>query len=121
MKRQRSQHGAPQGIELQKRVDRLARMVEQVEIALRRAERKIEADAEHRLRRLHTEARAQLLVLREHEREARRILLRLSGTGNASWGDLQRAADSALQKASKVSGAILERCRRVLSECPRIG
>jgi hypothetical protein len=111
MKRQRSRHAAAQGIELQRRVDRLARMVEQIEISLRRAEQEIEADAKDRLRRLHTEARAQLLVLREHEREAGRILLRLSGTGSSRGGDLQRAADGALQDASKVADAILKRCR----------
>jgi hypothetical protein len=44
------------GVDLQKGVDQLARSVEQIEISLRRAERKIAADAEDRVRKLRTEA-----------------------------------------------------------------
>lgn len=94
----------------------MARSVEQIEISLRRAERKIAADAEDRVRKLRTEARAQLVVLRGYEREAMRILIRLSSAANGSWGDLKRAADRALKEARKAADSIIARCGRILSE-----
>ncbi len=115
-RRNRSRRIGSKRIDLHARVDRLARMVEQIESWLRRAEQKIQADAEDRVRRLHAEAKAQLLALRDYEREARRILLRLSGRANDSWRGLERAADLELQNARKVADAIIKRCRRILSE-----
>jgi hypothetical protein len=103
-------------VDLQKGVDQLARSVEQIEISLRRAERRIAADAEDRVRKLRTEAGAQLVVLRGYEREAMRILIRLSSAANGSWGDLKRAADRALKDARKIAALIVKRCRRVVSE-----
>ena len=103
-------------VDLLKGVDQLARSVERIEISLRRAERMIAADAENRVRKLRTEARAQLLVLRGYEREAMHILTRLSSAANGSWGDLKRMADRALKDARKIADVIIKRCRHAGSE-----
>ena len=60
--------------DVQKGVHQLTRSVKHIELSLRRAEREIEADAWDRVRKLRNEARAQLAVLRRHQREASRIL-----------------------------------------------
>jgi len=103
---------APAGV--QKIVDELARSVTEIEIALRCAERTIEADARDRIRRLRDEAREQLALLRSHDREAIRILTRLSTVANG-WGDLKPAVDRALKDARHVAGAMIKRFRRIVS------
>ena len=60
--------------EIQKGIDHLGRSIKEIRVGLRNAERKIEADAWDRVRKLRNEARAQLAVLRRHQREASRIL-----------------------------------------------
>jgi hypothetical protein len=110
-----------QRIDLQNGVEQLAQSIREIEISLRRAEQKIEADARDRIRQLRTGAREQLLVLRGHEREATGILMRLSGAANGSWADLEwadleRTADRALKDAGEIADSIIERCRRILSE-----
>ena len=103
------------GVGLQKGVDQLARSVEQIRISLGHAERKLEADARDQVRKLRNETREQLVVLRGYERDAGRILRRLSTTANGSWGDLERAADR-VKDARKIADSIIKRCRRVVSE-----
>lgn len=116
-RRRRSRRVGARRIDLQNRVERLAHSITQVEVSVGRAERRIEADARDRIRQLRTDARAQLLVLRAYEREAMRILVRLSGSvASGSWGDLERMADRALQVAGEIADAIVERCTRILSE-----
>jgi hypothetical protein len=110
-----------QRIDLQNGVEQLAQSIKEIEISLRRAEQKMEADARDRIRQLRTGAREQLLVLRGHEREAMGILMRLSGAPNGSWADLEwadleRTADRALKDAGEIADCIIERCRRILSE-----
>ena len=95
----------------------MARSIEQVELSLRRAEQKIEADARAEIRQLRTGAREQLLVLRAVEHEVMRILMRLSSSvANDSWADLERTGDRALKLAGDIADSIIERCRRILSE-----
>ena len=116
-RRGRSQRVGAQRIDLQNRVEQLARSIEQVKVSLHRAEQKIEADARGRIRRLRAGAREQLLVLRVNEQEAMRILRRLSSSvANGSWADLERTADRALKVAGDIADSIIERCRRILSE-----
>ena len=98
--------------DLQSGADQLARAIDQIEISLQRAEQDIRTDTRDRIRQLRTEAREQLLVLCGYEREAMRILIRLSRAPRASWGDHERAADRALKEARKIADSILERCRR---------
>lgn len=103
-------------IDLRKRVDHLARAIEQIEILLRRPEQDIPPDARDPIHQLRREAREQLLVLRDHEREAMRILIHLSRVPTDTWGDLGRAADRALKEAQKNADSIIERCRRIVSD-----
>ena len=102
-------------LEVQRGVEQLARSVTEIEISLRRAEQKIEADAIDRVRRLRTDAREQLAVLRAYEREAIRILTRLSTAANDSWGDLEMAAERALKDAHKIANSMMRCFRRVMS------
>jgi hypothetical protein len=102
-------------IEVRRGVDELARSVTEIEIALRAAERTIEADARDRIRRLRDEARGQLALLRSYEREAIRIVTRLSAAANGSWGDLDAGANRALKDARKVADAMIKRFRRIVA------
>jgi hypothetical protein len=68
------------------------------------------------VRKLRKDARAQLQVLRGHQRDARRIVTRLGRAADSSWDDLKNAADRALGEARKVADATIERFRRAVSE-----
>ena len=85
-RRTKGSRGAHDGrADVQKGVHQLARSVKQIQVSLRRAERKIEADARDRVRQLRHDARAQLAVLRGHQREASRIVRRLSSAAQVMW------------------------------------
>src|SRR5689334_19473750 len=59
--------------EIEKGIDRVARSVGEIRVALERAERKIEADARGRIRALRKEAKAELaVVLRDGGRRSAR-------------------------------------------------
>ena len=100
--------------EIKMRADRVARSLAQIQVTLRRTERKIEADARERIRKLRKEAKKQLAVVRSHEREARRILAGLSTAAEGSWGDIKRAADRAVTDALTVANSMRERFRRAI-------
>ena len=102
--------------DVKKGVDRLAQSVDGIQVSLRHAEQKIEADARNRIRQLRKDARKQLTVLRGHKREADRIVKRLSTASQDSWGDLKRAAYRALADARTVADAMAERFRRAVAE-----
>lgn len=110
--------GGPRNIrvDVEKGVDRLARSVDGIQVSLRRAEQKIEADARNRIGQLRKDARKQLAVLHGHKREADRILTKLSTAGQESWGDLKRAAYRALADARTVADAMAEHFRRAVAE-----
>jgi hypothetical protein len=97
-----------------KRVERLARLVAEIELALRRAEGEIEADARERIQMLRKEANEQLALLRGHQSEASHLLWQLSTAPIGSWGHLERAADQALSEARTVADSLLERFRRAV-------
>jgi len=101
-------------IDVEKRAERLARLLVEIEVALRRAEGEIEADARERIQTLHNEARERLAVLRGHQREASRLLRQLSTAAEGSWGDLDEAIDRALTEARTVADSMLERFRRAV-------
>jgi predicted transposase YdaD len=103
-------------VEIEKGVDHLARSVVDIQMALRRAERKIEGDAHDRIRKLRREARAKLAVLRARRREATRTLGRLSNAAGGSWRDVKRAADRTLTDARSVAESVIERFRRAVQE-----
>jgi hypothetical protein len=95
--------------DVEKGVDRVARSVAEIQVALHRAERKIEAEARTRIRELRKEARTQLAVLRSRRREAARTLGRLSTAAGDSWRDVKKAADRILTEARAVAESVVER------------
>jgi hypothetical protein len=94
----------------------MARSVAEIQGALRRAERHIEADARARVRELRKEAQAQLALLRGQRREATRMLRRLSTAAGDSWGDVKKAADRTLADARTLAESMIERFRRAVRE-----
>jgi chromosome segregation ATPase len=106
-------------IDVEKRVDRLARSIAEIEVAIHRAEGNIEADARERIHALRNEARRQLAVLRGHQREASRLLWQLSTTAEGSWDDLKRATERKLTQPRAVVDSMLERFGRAVPRAPR--
>jgi hypothetical protein len=102
--------------EIAKGVDRLGRSAADVQVALRRAERAIEADARTRIRDLRKEARVQLAVLRKRRQEAARTLGRLSGAAGGSWRDVKKAADRTLTEARTLADSVIARFRRAVGD-----
>ena len=102
--------------EIEKGVDRLARSVTEIGVVLKRAERKIEADARDRIRALRKDAKTQLAVLRTRRREAKRTVQRLSTAAGDSWQDVKKAADQALADARAVADSVIDRVRRAVRE-----
>jgi hypothetical protein len=101
-------------VDVEKRVERLARSLPEIEVALRHAEGNIQAEARKRIRMLHKEANEQLAVLRAHQREASVLLRHLSTAAKGSWGELEQAADRALTEARAVADSMLERLRHAV-------
>ena len=99
-------------VAVDKRAERLAQSVAEIEVALRRAEGTIEADARERIHMLRKQANEQLAVLRGHQSEASRLLSRLATAAEGSWGDLEEAADRSLTAARTVAHSLLKRFRR---------
>jgi hypothetical protein len=98
-------------VDVQRVVEQLARSIADIEVALRRAEGRIDADARERIQTLRSEARTQLMVMRGHQREASRLLRWLSTAAVGSWDDVKRAADGELAEARTVAAAMIERLR----------
>ena len=101
-------------VDVEKRVERLARSLPEIEVALRHAEERIHAETRKRIRMLRKDANAQLAALRAHQREASRLLRQLSTAAKESWGDLELAADRALTAARAVADSMLERLRHAV-------
>jgi len=102
--------------EVEKGVKHVARSVGEVQVALRRAERKIEADARARIRDLRRDARTQLALLRARRRDAARTLVRLSGAAGGAWRDVKKAADRTLTEARTVASSAIKRFQRAIGE-----
>lgn len=100
--------------EIEGGVRSLGRSIAEIRFCLRKAERKIEADARARIRALRQEARAQLDNLRSREREASRTLERLAAAAGGSWREVKQSADAILADAGAVAASVVERFRTAL-------
>lgn len=100
--------------EIQKGLDRLARSMADVRDGLRHTERRIETDARARIRLLRRDARKQLALLETRRREATRALRRLSLAAGGSWRDLRKAAVRALADGRTAADSVVKRFRRAL-------
>jgi len=102
--------------DVEKGVHQRARSATDIERSLHRAERKIAAETRARVRKLRKDAWAELAVLRGHQREASRLLRRLSTAADGSWSDLKGAADRALNDARAVADSMITRFPRAATE-----
>lgn len=100
--------------EIQKGVRHLDASIADLRAGLRRAERKIEADARRRISTLRREARAQLGSLQARQREASRMLQKLSTAAGESWREVQRSANAIFVDARRTVAGISKRFRRAL-------
>jgi ElaB/YqjD/DUF883 family membrane-anchored ribosome-binding protein len=100
--------------EIQKGVDHLDKSIAELRSGLLRAERQIEADARRRIRELRTEARTQLKGLQVKQRDAARLLKKLSAAAGESWREIKRSADSLIAEARAAAAAVGKRFRSAL-------
>ena len=98
--------------ELRQGVAHLERSIAQIQRGVRKAERKIEADARARVRELRRDVQAQLGTLRTKRHETARSLKELSAAVGDSWRDVKRSADEILGSARGTADAVVERFRR---------
>lgn len=101
--------------EMQKGVNHLEASIADLRAGLRRAETKIEADARRRIRELRRDARAPLLALQSRQREAGRMMVKLSSAAGESWREISRAANSVFVDARRTGATIARRFRRALA------
>jgi hypothetical protein len=102
--------------EIQKGVAHLDESIVDLRAGLRRAERKIEADARRQIRALRTEARTQLQALQSKQREAARTLKKVSAAAGESWREVKRSADAILADARATAASVGQRFRRALRD-----
>lgn len=100
--------------EIQKGVDHLDASIAELRVGLQRAERKIEGDARRRIRDLRKEARAQFRGLQAKERDAARLLKKLSAAAGESWREVKHSADSIIADARVAATAVGKRFRSAL-------
>jgi hypothetical protein len=101
-------------VEIQRAVDRVAELAADIQVALRRAERKIETDARKRVRALRRDAKAQLAQVKDRRREAIRMLKRVSAAAGGSWRDVKKATDRTVTEARTVAESVIGRFRRAV-------
>jgi hypothetical protein len=95
-------------------VRHLEKSIAEVQKGLVSAEKKIERDARKKVRELRKEARAQLGSLKSRQREAGRVLTRLSAVADESWKDIKKSGDSILRDARKSADLVIKRVRKAL-------
>lgn len=100
--------------EIQQAVKHLETSIGEIQQGLRKAERKLEADARTRIRELRKDARAQLMVLKAKQREAARTLKRVSVAAGGSWTDVKKMVDSVLADVRATAAAAVKRFRTAL-------
>jgi len=100
--------------EVQQGVRHLEKSIGEIQRALRKTERMIEADARARIRGLRKDARAQLGALKSKQREAARILKNVSAAAGGSWQELKQSADAILADARGTAASVIDRFRRSL-------
>jgi len=100
--------------EIQQGVRHLEKSIGEIQRALRKTERMIEADARVRIRGLRKDARAQLGALKSKQREAARILKNVSAAAGGSWQEVKQSADAILLDARGTAASVIDRFRRSL-------
>jgi hypothetical protein len=90
----------------------LGRSMAEIQQGLRKAERKIEADARARIRALRQEAKQELGVLASRRRDATRMLHAFRTAAEGSWRDVKQSADAILSEARTTAASVIERFRR---------
>jgi hypothetical protein len=105
-------------VDVQKGVRQLTRSVKEIQLSLRRAERKIEADARGpRAQASQGCASAVGDPARDTNSDARRIVTRLGSAADSSWVTTSRTRPTARSAdARKVADSTIERFRRAVSE-----
>jgi hypothetical protein len=99
--------------EIEQGVKNLEKSIGEIRKGLSKAERKIEADARARIRDLRKEASAQLAVLKGKQRDAARVLKRVSAAAEESWESIKQSADTILADARATANSVVERFRGV--------
>jgi hypothetical protein len=100
--------------EIQQGLAHLDKSIVDLRGGLRRAERKIEADARQRISNLRREARKELKTLQARQRDAARTLKKLSVAAGESWQEVKRSADAILADARGTATAVAQRFRAAL-------
>ena len=101
-------------VQLQSGVKSLGKSIAEIRQGLRKAERKIEADARARIRALRQDSRAQLAALKSRRRDITQTLKRLTAAAGGSWEDIKQSADAALADARTTAASVIERFRSAL-------
>jgi ABC-type transporter Mla subunit MlaD len=101
-------------VQLQSGVKSLGKSIAEIRQGLRKAERKIEADARARIRALRQDARTQLAALKSRRRDVTQTLKRLTAAAGGSWEDIKQSADAALADARTTAASVIERFRNAL-------
>jgi hypothetical protein len=100
--------------EIQQAVKHLETSIGVIQQGLRKAERKLEADARARIRELRKDARGQLAVLKSKQREAAGTVKRVSAAASGSWVDVREMVDSVLVDVRATAAAAVKRFRTAL-------
>jgi hypothetical protein len=100
--------------EIQQGVKHLEKSIVEIQRGVRKAEKKIEADARVRVRELRKEARSQLAAIKAKQREAARVVHNLSAAAEGSWQELKDSADAILADARGTAASIAARVRKAL-------
>ena len=100
--------------EVQNGVRILGKSIAEIHQDLRKAERRIEADARVRIRALRDEAKTQLRGLEARRHEVVRTLKPLASAAEGSWRDVKQSADVLLAEARTTAASVIERFRRAL-------
>jgi hypothetical protein len=101
-------------VEIEGGVKSLGKSIAEIRQGLRKAERKIEADARVRIRALREDAKAQLVGLQAREREVARTLKTLRAAAEGSWQEIKQTADAVLADARATAASVAERFRSAL-------
>ena len=102
--------------EIQRGVIYLEKSIGEIQRGLRKAERKLEADARTRIRELRRDTRAHLSALKAKQREAVATLRRVSTAAGDSWVDIKRTLDAVLGEARTTATAAVDRFRHALGD-----
>jgi hypothetical protein len=101
--------------EIRQGVKHLEKSIGEIQKGMRKAERRIEADARARVREPRKDARTQLVVVKGRQREAIRILRSVSAAAEGSWQEVRRSADAILAEGRSVAASVIDRLRNVLT------